>query len=102
MHHGMTPFKLLSATPASLGLLGTTPQVLIYSNILRRVPHLHCGHFESLRTTYRSGKALGWSAMGAWKHEVFFGWNLGADASGTIAVGDELKVTRTRTAPMAA
>ena len=33
MHHGMTPFKLLSATPASLGLLGTTPQVLIYSNI---------------------------------------------------------------------
>ena len=37
--------------------------------------------------------------MGSWKHEVFFGWNLGADSSGTIAVGDELKVTRTRTAP---
>jgi len=50
----------------------------------------------------RSGKALGWSAMGSWKHEVFFGWNLGSDSTGTIAVGDELTVTRTRTAPMAA
>ena len=27
---------------------------------------------------------------------MFFGWNLGADATGIIAVGDELKVTKTR------
>ena len=38
--------------------------------------------------------------MASWKHEIFFGWNFSADASGTIAVGDELKVTKTRTAPM--
>ena len=60
------------------------------------------GRVDAVYAACRSGKALGWSAMGSWKHEIFFGWNLGADASGTIAVGDELKVTRTRTAPMAA
>ena len=40
--------------------------------------------------------------MGSWKHEVFFGWNLGADSMGTVAVGDQLTVLKTRTAPMAA
>ena len=27
---------------------------------------------------------------------MFFGWNLGADSMGIIAVGDELTVTKTR------
>ena len=39
-----------------------------------------------------------------WFHgaQVFFGWNLNAVNHGTVAVGDELIVKKTRTAALAA
>lgn len=51
---------------------------------------------------FRSGRLLGWSALASWKHEVFFGWNLAAASVGTIAVGDDIVVTRKRTTALAA
>ncbi len=59
---------------------------------------------EPLKTlgTFRSGKLLGWSALDSWRHEVFFGWNLTAADKGTVAVGDDLTVTRERTTALAA
>jgi uncharacterized protein YcbX len=51
---------------------------------------------------FRSGKLLGWSALASWKHEVFFGWNLTATTPGTVAVGDDIIVTRKRTTALAA
>ncbi|CAK0788023.1 hypothetical protein CVIRNUC_011245 [Coccomyxa viridis] len=52
--------------------------------------------------SFRSGKALGWTAADQWRNAVFFGWNLGADATGMVAVGDELTVTKTRPSFVAA
>ncbi len=37
-----------------------------------------------------------------WMLQVFFGWNLAATAPGTVAVGDEIVVTRKRTTALAA
>lgn len=37
-----------------------------------------------------------------WMLQVFFGWNLAATAPGTVAVGDDIIVTRKRTTALAA
>ncbi|KAK9821302.1 hypothetical protein WJX81_005032 [Elliptochloris bilobata] len=55
---------------------------------------------EPLKTLgdFRSGRVLGWNARSAYKRELMFGWNLVTDDRGTLAVGDEVVVTRMRPA----
>jgi uncharacterized protein len=56
---------------------------------------------EPLQTlgTFRTGEALGWTALPSWGKAVFFGWNLVPQSPGTrVSVGDPVLVTRQRTA----
>ncbi|CAL8463480.1 g3014 [Coccomyxa elongata] len=84
--------EFLSVKPCSRCKVTTTDQE---TGAVGREPLMTLGKF-------RSGKQLGWSALASWKHEVFFGWNLAATAPGTVAVGDDIIVTRKRTTALAA
>ena len=68
----------------------------LYSCLSARARLLSGVHYSQL---YAYTPGLDRPAMGL---QVFFGWNLAALSEGTVAVGDELIVKKTRTAALAA